>query len=52
MAKSHLHFLSGNRFVDRDALMCHFGHGIGRLEYGRLHETEPETRDEDGEEIE
>jgi len=32
--------------------MRHFGHGIGHLEYGRVHETEPETRDEDREEDE
>ena len=54
MAKSHLHFLSVNRFVDRDALMRHFGHGIGHLEYGHMHETpsQPNTRDEDREEVE
>jgi hypothetical protein len=52
MAKSHLHILSVNRFVDGDALMRHFGHGIGHLEYGRVHETQPDTRDEDREEIE
>jgi hypothetical protein len=43
-----------NRFVDRDALMRHFGHGVGHLEYGRVHEIEPETGDEpeDREELE
>ena len=42
-----------NRFVDRDALMRHFGHGIGHLECGRVHEVEPEiSRDEDREENE
>jgi hypothetical protein len=51
MAKSHLHFLSVSRFVDRDALMRHFGHGIGHSEYGRVHDAEPEARDENGEEM-
>ena len=33
--------------------MRHFGHGIGHLEYdGRVHETQPDTGDEDREEIE
>jgi len=51
MAKSHLCFLSVNIFVDQDALMRHFGHGIGHLEYGRVHKTETETRNENREEI-
>ena len=52
MVKSHLHFLSMNRFVDRDALMRHFGHGIGHLEYGHMHETRDEDREEDEQESE
>jgi hypothetical protein len=52
MVESHLCFLPVNRFVDCDMLMCHFGHGIGHLEYGHMHKTEPETKDENGEETE
>jgi hypothetical protein len=52
MVESHLCFLPVSRFVDRDMLMHHFGHSIGHLEYGCMHETELETGDENGEETE
>jgi hypothetical protein len=52
MAESHLFSLAVNRFADRDMLMRHFGHGIGHLEYARVHEG-PRVRDEGaGEETE
>jgi hypothetical protein len=52
MADSHLFSLTVNRFADRDMLMRHFGHGIGHLEYARVHEG-PRVRDEGaGEETE
>ena len=52
MAESHLFSLTVNRFADRDMLMRHFGHGIGHLEYARVHEG-PRVRDEGtGEETE
>jgi len=55
MAESHLYFLTVNRFADRDMLMRHFGHGIGHLEYARVHEgvgveTEQETEYQNEEE--
>ena len=58
MAESHLYFLTVNRFADRDMLMHHFGHGIGHLEYARVHEgagveTEQETeyQNEEGDNV-
>lgn len=30
--------------------MRHFGHGIGHLEHGRVHEVEPETSRDEGRE--
>ena len=55
MAESHLYSLTVNRFADRDMLMHHFGHGIGHLEYARVHEgagveTEQETEYQNEEE--
>jgi hypothetical protein len=49
MAESHLFSLAVKRFADRDMLMRHFGHGIGHLEYARVHEG-PRVRDEGAEE--
>ncbi len=46
MAESHLYSLTVNRFADRDILMRHFGHGIGHLEYARVHEVRVETEQE------
>lgn len=61
MAESHLYSLAVNRFADRDILMRHFGHGIGHLEYARVHEgvsdegageeTEQETQEEEGDNV-
>lgn len=52
MDESHFFSLTVNRFADRDMLMRHFGHGIGHLEYARVHEG-PGVRDEGaGEETE
>jgi Xaa-Pro aminopeptidase len=49
MAESHIFSLAVKRFADHDMLMCHFGHGIGHLEYTRVHEG-PRVRDEGAEE--
>ena len=46
MEESHLFSLAVNRFADRDMLMRHFGHGIGHLEYARVHEGPGGVRDE------